>query len=313
MAERVVGVRAAEQFIVMRERPGLLRRMGHLARRKPLGAWATGVLVFMWLVAIFGPFITKGPIDIGFLPLYDPFRSFVEGSTRLEAPNSSHWFGTDSLGRDIFSRVLYATRLSMVISLSATVLGIAGGMTVGIISGYFMGWFDLLWQRVVDAFQAMPTLVLLMVVVFVLDANLFEVAVVIAVITIPAGGRLVRSMTMSIRENQYIEAARALGASNPRIISRHVYPNVLPVVIVLAATSLGGNLLLQSALSFLGLVSSETPDWGSMLNQGARRYIEAQPWLAIAPGVAISMTVLAYNLLGDTLRDILDPRLRGSD
>jgi peptide/nickel transport system permease protein len=280
--------------------PGWPTRLARLARRKPLGTLSVLILAVMWLTAIFAPWIA---------PYY--WRDVLTGP-RLSAPDAYYWFGTDDVGRDVFSRVVWAARLSLTVSLAATVIGTVLGAALGIVSGYFLGMFDLFWQRVMDAMQALPGLVLLMVLVQVLGTSLPVVAIALAVLTVPGTSRIIRSTVIAVRANPYIEAAKVVGAGNLRVMWHHVVPNSLPPILVLAALSLGGNLLLQSALSFLGLVSSEYPDWGSMLNAGARRFMESAPWLAIFPGLAITITVFAYNMLGDTLRDVLDPRLRGS-
>ncbi len=277
-----------------------LLTLGRLAARKPLGTVSVLLLTALWLMAALAPAIAPFPAD----------KVFV--GPRLAKPSATHLFGTDEVGRDVFSRVVHGSRLSLSVSVGSTALGILAGTLVGIISGYFLGLFDLLWQRVLDAFQALPALVMLMVIAYVLGPQLPLVALALAILTAPVVSRVIRASTMAVRENAYIEAAQVLGAGHPRVLLRHILPNVMPTVIVLAAIGLGSNILLQSALSFLGLVSSQTPDWGGMLNLGARRYMEVQPWLALAPGIAISLTVLAYNLLGDALRDILDPRLRGT-
>ena len=180
------------------------------------------------------------------------------------------------------------------------------------VSGYFMGKVDLVMQRITDTFQAFPNLVLLLAVVAVFGTRITVVFLALALITIPGGGRIVRSVVISTRQNAYVEAARAMGASERRILFRHVLPSALAPLIVLVSIGLGGNLLAQSTLGFLGLVSSAYPDWGGMLSGGARSYLERMPWLVLAPGGMISLAVLSYNMLGDALRDLLDPRLRGS-
>lgn len=282
------------------ERGTSIHRMARTAARKPLGTAAVVVLAGLWLMAALAPALA-------------PFRADqVFAGPRLVGPSGAHWFGTDDVGRDVFSRVLYGARLSLTVSVGSTALGVVVGTLIGVVSGYFLGLFDLLWQRVLDAFQALPALVLLMVIAYVLGPKLPLVALALAILTAPFVSRVIRASTIAVRENAYIEAAHVLGAGHLRVLVRHILPNVAPTVIVLGAIGLGSNILLQSALSFLGLVSSQTPDWGGMLNLGARRYMEVQPWLALAPGIAISLTVLAYNLLGDALRDILDPRLRGT-
>jgi peptide/nickel transport system permease protein len=279
---------------------GWVRAVVRFAREQPLGAASAVVIVAMWVIAALSPIIAPYPADEAF------------AGPRLAAPSADHWLGTDEVGRDVLSRLLVGSRLSLGVSLVATVIGILGGTIIGIASGYKLGLFDLIWQRVIDAFIAMPILIVLMVIAFVTGGGLLWVTLAVALVTVPAGSRVIRSQTISVAASDYTEAAAALGASEYRIMLRHVLPNVLPTVLVMIALSLGQNILLQSALSFLGLVASQTPDWGSMLNVGARRYMEEQPWLAIAPGLTIAVMVLAYNLLGDALRDELDPRLRGS-
>jgi ABC-type dipeptide/oligopeptide/nickel transport system permease subunit len=254
----------------------------------------------MWAIAALSPLISPYPADEAF------------AGPRLASPSAAHWLGTDEVGRDVLSRLLVGSRLSLSISLVATVVGIAGGTVIGVLSGFKLGLFDLIWQRLIDAFIAMPILIVLMVIAFVTGGGLLWVTLAVALVTVPAGSRVIRSQTISVATSDYTEAAAALGATEFRIMFRHVLPNVMPTVLVMVALSLGQNILLQSALSFLGLVASQTPDWGSMLNVGARRYMEEQPWLAVAPGATIGVMVLAYNLLGDALRDVLDPRLRGS-
>lgn len=278
----------------------LLKALLKFAKRKPTGAASLVLIVVVWLIAIFAPALAP----------YPPTEVFV-GPT-LAAPTSAYPLGTDDVGRDVFSRLVFGARLSLSISLVATLVGTAGGLVFGMASGYLLGVVDLIGQRVIDALISMPTLIVLMVVAFVLGGQLLWITLAVAFVTIPRGSRIFRAAAISLRENAYVEAASALGATDRRIIVTHILPNMMPTVIVLFAISLGQNILLQSALSFLGLVSSQSPDWGAMLNVGARRYMVAQPWLALAPGIVISVTVLAYNLLGDALRDVLDPRLRGT-
>jgi peptide/nickel transport system permease protein len=270
-----------------------------LARRNPVGTAALLILAFVWIVAAFAPQIA-----------HYYWKDSLNGP-RLAHPNAKFWLGTDYAGRDVFSQLVWAARLSLTVSFAGTFLGIGFGSLIGVLSGYFLGLFDLLLQRVLDAFQALPVLVLLMVIVTVFGTQLYVVALALLVITVPGSSRIVRSTVISIRQNAYIESAKAIGAGHTRIILRYIIPNSFAPVVVLAALQLGGNLLIQAALSFLGLTSSQYPDWGGMLNAGARQYMVTAPWLVFAPGIAIALTVLAYNMLGDTLRDILDPRLRG--
>jgi peptide/nickel transport system permease protein len=293
------GIAGTPAASALAPRVSLLTKTVRLARRKPLGTIALLIIVLVWLVAVFAPWIS-----------HYYWRDSLNGP-RLTAPNSRFWFGTDAVGRDVFSRVVWGARLSLTVSFVATALGIGIGSLIGVLSGYYMGIFDLSLQRVLDGFQALPVLVLLMVIVAVFGAKLYVVVLALMVVTIPASSRVVRSTVIGVRQNAYIESAKAIGAGDLRIILRYIAPNSFAPIVVLAALLLGSNLLVQAALSFLGLTSSEYPDWGGMLNAGARQYMVTAPWLAFAPGIAIALTVFAYNILGDTLRDILDPRLRG--
>src|SRR6185437_4555672 len=231
---------------------------------------------------------------------------------RLLAPTSAHIFGTDESGRDVFSRLLFAGRLSLTLSLVTTVGGVALAVLVGVVSGYAAGWFDLIFQRITDACQALPILVILLVLAALYQGNRVIVLTAIALLFAPAAGRLFRSATLVLRDQPFIEAARVVGASPMRVILTHIMPNLYPLIIVFATAYVGFNLLLLAVLSFLGFINGDYPDWGSMLNLSASSYMVSAPWLVLAPGAAITLAVLAYNLLGDSLRDILDPRLRGS-
>jgi peptide/nickel transport system permease protein len=279
-------------------RPSALVRLGRVARRKPLGTIAFFVLLVIWVACLLAPVIAPYGYD----------QLFV--GPKFAPPSSAHWMGTDQLGRDEYSRLLYAGRLSLVIGVGATVVGVALAVLIGVVSGYVLGWFDLVFQRITDAMQALPVLVILLVIASLFKGDQLVVLLAVAVLFAPAGGRLFRSQTLVVRNEQYLEAARVVGASHLRIMLRYILPNIAPLVIVLATVAVGANLLLLAALSFLGVIPGDYPDWGKMLNYSAASYMVAAPWLAIAPGAAITAAVLAYNLLGDALRDILDPRLR---
>jgi ABC-type dipeptide/oligopeptide/nickel transport system permease subunit len=272
----------------------LLRR----ARQKPLGVVALALLAAIWLLCLFAPVIAPYPWNQVF------------AGPRLQAPSAAHLLGTDQVGQDVFSRLLYGGRLTLTISLVATVAGVTLATVIGVLSGYALGTFDLLIQRLSDGVQAMPGLIVLMVVAAVFSGSLGWTMAMLVVLTAPSGARLLRSATLGVRQSQYIEAARTLGASHPRVLLRHILPNVAPLMIILFSLSAGANLLLLAALSFLGVINATYPDWGTMLNASAQTYMVGAPWLAVAPGLAISLTVLSYNLLGDMLRDVLDPRLR---
>jgi peptide/nickel transport system permease protein len=285
-----------EQAVPVRRSWGwaLLRRV----RRKPLGIVALALLAAIWMLCVFAPAIA-------------PYSwNQVFAGPRLQGPSAEHLMGTDQVGQDVFSRLLYGGRLTLTMSLIATIGGVTLATIIGVLSGYLLGTFDLLIQRVADAVQSMPGLVVLMVVAAVFGGSLGWTMAMLVVLTAPGGARVLRSATLGVREAQYIEAARTLGGGHLRILLRHILPNVAPLVIILFSLSAGANLLLLAALSFLGVINATYPDWGTMLNASAQTYMVGAPWLAIAPGLAISLTVLSYNLLGDMLRDVLDPRLR---
>lgn len=269
-------------------------------RRKPLSAAAGAVVVVACLLALLAPWIAPyGPDDVDLL-------------ARLNGPSSAHWLGTDQFGRDVWSRVMYGGRTSLAVGIGATALGIGMGVVFGLLSGYAGGGLDLVIQRLMDAVMALPPIILLMVLATTLSPSLRNVIIAISILITPGASRVVRGATLGTKEMLYIEAARATGASAPRIVFRHVLPNVMAPIIVIASISVGSAIMIEAALGFLGLsVRPPTSTWGNMLNTGAQTYMERAPWLALAPGLAIAMTVFSINLLGDGLRDVLDPRLRG--
>jgi peptide/nickel transport system permease protein len=286
-------------------RPRRLGRMSkallHFIRAKPLGALGGGFVVLMIVLAIFADVIA--PYD------YNK-RNLRE---RLEPPSFKHIMGTDNLGRDVFTRIVYGARVSITVGFGGIGLGVLLASMVGITSGYFGGWFDILFQRLVDAWQAFPWLVILLSLIAVLQPGMLTLIFAIGILSASGSSRIIRSATLAVKENQYIEAARAVGGSHARIIIRYILPNVFTVIIIIATIGLGGVILAESALSFLGFgVPPPFPSWGEMLSGSARVYMYRAPWLAIWPGVAISVAVFGFNMLGDALRDVLDPRLRGS-
>ncbi|MGH9174539.1 MAG: ABC transporter permease [Vicinamibacterales bacterium] len=245
-------------------------------------------------------------------PLLAPYHpeNDVITSRLGESPSWSHPLGFDYIGRDVLSRVIYGTRVALLVGLLSSAIAVVIGVSVGAIAGYFGGWVDSLLSRVVDTLMAFPLLVLLVTLSAVFDPSLTTTIIVIGVTVWATYARVVRADVLSIRERDYVQAARAAGADNPRIIFRHVIPNVLGPVIVLATLGVGGIIILEAALSFLGLgIQPPTPSWGRDLAD-ARQHIRSYPHMAIAPGVMITITVLAFNLLGDGLRDALDPRQR---
>ena len=295
--------------------PGRLRRMGRLARQRPLGALAAGIIFILIITALFGQDIRIGGETIvpGFAP-YPAEKTDVVN--KLAAPSwPDHIAGTDSLGRDMFSRIIFGARTAMIIGLAATGIGIAIGTLIGTISAYLGGFGDLVVQRISDAFQALPPLVLMMVLVTMMSPGIGTVVFVIVIFLVPGTQRVIRGTVLSIKEFTYVEAARAIGASGSRVVLRHILPNIVAPVMVLATVTIGGTILAEAALSFLalGANSAENPTWGFILFEATQRgNLDRWPWLALAPGVAITLIVLSFNLLGDALRDILDPRLRGT-
>jgi peptide/nickel transport system permease protein len=241
----------------------------------------------------------------------DPIAT--EAASTLAAPGPAHWLGTDHLGRDIYSRIVHGARVSLIVGVSSTLVGsVLGGIT-GLLSGYVGGKTDLLVQRCLDILQGLPLLVLALVMSASLGPSIENVIVAISIPIIPRAARIVRSSVLSIREMQYVEAARALGLRHLRIAFRHVLPNTVGPFIVLCTAQLGSAILVEAALSFLGLgVPEPYPSWGRMLSVSAAEYAQKAPHLVLFPGLAISLAVFGSNLLGDALRDTLDPRLRGA-
>jgi peptide/nickel transport system permease protein len=270
------------------------------ARREPVGFVCVFVVIAFIVVATFAPWI-------------QPYGESDIVGKRLQAPSSEHFFGTDNIGRDVFSRVLMGARVSMLVGFVSVAMGLVSGAALGITSAYFGGKFDLYIQRLVDAKLAMPTLILAMLLLAVLGPGLWSAVIAIGILGIGNGSRVIRSSVLSIKEEMYVEAARAIGATAPRVMARHILPQVVPLLIILASVSIPGAISIEASLSFLGIgVQPPTPSWGNMLSGPGRAYMETAPWLVLGPGIALSVVVLAYNLLGDSLRDVLDPRLRGS-
>lgn len=270
-------------------------------RRKPLGVVSALVIVGLVVAALAAPLIAP----------YDPLSQNPRKA--LRPPGSEHLFGTDQLGRDILSRVVWGARPALLVGLVSVALATVIGTLVGITSGYFGGWVDFVLQRLVDTLMAFPTIILAIGVVAVLGTGTLNVTVALAVVLTPGVTRVVRSATLMVKASQYIEAARCVGCTDTYIMRQHVLPNVLPPIIVVATVAIGNAIVAEASLSFLGLGTQPPyPSWGNMLSGPARSYLEQAPWLAIFPGLALSLVVLAFNLLGDALRDILDPRLRGA-
>jgi len=270
-----------------------------LARGHPRVILAGSLVLLLFLIALLAPFISP----------HDPIAVNADNAY-LPPLSPSHLLGTDELGRDLFSRVLWGARVSLPVAFVAVAVGLVAGGVIGLMSGYFGGVFDLLLMRLIDALLAFPALILAIAIVAALGPDLRNAMIAIGIVAIPVYARLVRALVLQLKQMEFIAATRSLGATPIRIIVRHLIPNLLNPVIVQVSLSAGFAILAEATLSFLGLGAQvPTPDWGQMINTGAT-FLANDPWLAIVPGTAISVTVFSFNLLGDSLRDALDPRLR---
>jgi peptide/nickel transport system permease protein len=271
-----------------------------LIKEKPLGAFGGVIVLGLLFCALFAPWIATNPYD----------QTNVRN--RLKPPSSQFYFGTDNLGRDIFSRIVYGARVSVTVGFGAVSIGITLATIIGVGSSYFGGKSDVLVQRLVDAQMAIPGLLLLLNIMAVLGAGLLNIILALGVVSAAGSSRIIRSAALTVKENQFVEAARAIGASHLRIILYYILPNIMAPIIIITTVSLGFTILIESTLSFLGFgVPPPYPSWGEMLSGSGRSYMHKAPWMATWPGVAISLAVFGFNMLGDALRDLLDPRLRG--
>ena len=269
------------------------------ARRYPLGAIGALIMIVFVFSAIFADVLAPK----------DPLQTLASAS--LRAPDSSFMMGADMMGRDMLSRIIHGARISLTVGVASILLGGIIGIIIGLMSGYLLGWFDLLMQRLIDIMQALPLLVLALVMAASLGPSLQNTVIAISIPLVPNVARVVRSSTLSLREMPFVEAARAAGMSEVRVALRHVLPNILAPLIVLFTAQLGAAILVEASLSFLGLgVPEPHPSWGRMLSESAAEYVRVAPWLVVFPGLAISLAVFGTNLFGDALRDILDPRQR---
>ncbi len=270
-----------------------------LAWRHPLGAAGAVVVFVMIFMAVFAEILTP----------YDPELNAFEHM--LEPPNLQFLMGTDQFGRDQLARIIYGARTALFVGFSSAFVGATLGLVLGVASAYFGGRFDLVFQRVMDVFMAFPLIIMALAVVSILGPGIENVIIAITIPFIPFCARVVRSSALALREIPYIDAARALGYSHARIILRHMVPNVMAPYLIMITAFVGQAILLEASLSYLGLgVQEPTPAWGLMLQGGAEEYAESAPWVAIWPGIAISLAVFGFNLFGDALRDVLDPKLR---
>ena len=281
---------------------GFRRFARDLVRRKPLGAAGGAVALALFLVAVFADALAPYGFNA---------TSLLHA---LQKPGAAHWFGTDELGRDVLSRVIYGARVSLYVGLAATALSVILGSLIGVVSGYFGRGVDLMLQRLVDAWMAFPGLVMVIVILALLGPGQWSVILALGLSYAFPLSRIIRSAAMVVREQPYIDASRAVGASHRRILVWHVMPNIMAPIIIIASNSMGFVILVEAAVSFLGYgVPPPQPSWGGMLSATGRQYMVRAPWLSVFPGIALGLAVFSFNVLGDALRDLLDPRLAGSD
>ncbi len=266
--------------------------------RQPLGVMGLIVLVTLVVIAAFGP-------DLA------PFDPYELGTQRLAAPSAEHWAGTDQLGRDVWTRIMYGIRPSITVAFGAVAISIITGTVVGTISAYTGGLFDLVMQRITDALEALPALFLGILVLTIVKPSYGSLMFAIGLVMLPVAQRVVRASTLAVKNSDFVTASRVLGATNTRIIVRHILPNILSPVLVIASAELGGAILTSSSLSFLGFgTPPPEPSLGAMVSGDGRQFMTQAPWLVVAPAAVISLSILAANFIGDALRDVLDPRLR---
>jgi len=286
-------------------RRSIARRIGgglwNFGRRSPFSAFWGCIAVAIILMAAAAPLIAP----------YDPLKSDFRNMAKPPFPG--HYFGTDQIGRDTLSRVIYGARASLTVAIGAVLFGTTLGALWGLASGYFGGRFDIISQRIIEFLQSFPDLILAMAIAMALGAGLDTVIIAIAITRIPFGGRVIRSVVLSLKEMQYVEAARGLGASHLRLMARHILPQCIAPFLILATAHLGVAIIIEASLGFLGVgIPPPTPTWGNMLADSLNAGLVPPWWLVLFPGLAITITVLAFNLLGDGIRDVLDPRLRSA-
>jgi peptide/nickel transport system permease protein len=276
-----------------------MSQLKEFMRKQPLGAAGLVIVLVMIFASVFAPVLTP----------YDPEANAFE--FMLTAPNTSFLLGTDQFGRDILTRIIFGAQTALFVGFTAAFIGASVGLVLGVASAFFGGKFDLIFQRIMDVFMAFPLIILALAVVSIFGTGIQNVIIAITIPFIPRCARVVRSSALAIREIPYIDAARANGFSNARIIMRHMVPNVMAPFLIMITAFVGQAILLEASLSYLGLgVQEPVPAWGLMLQGGAEEYVESAPWVAIWPGVAISLAVFGFNLFGDSVRDMLDPKLR---
>jgi peptide/nickel transport system permease protein len=296
----VVRPTQAPRFVA-RHRRSYAEHLLAFARRKPLGAVGGLIVLLLIFVAVAAPWLAPYPYDE------------AVASIRLQGPSLAHPFGTDANGRDMLSRIIWGARISVTVGFGAVLISTVLATTIGVVSGYMGGWFDLLFQRFIDIWISFPALVLLVSLISIFGPGLWSVTIILGILVTPGSSRVIRSAVIGMRHLPYVETASCLGAGHARIIRWHVLPNVFVPILILATVRLGTAILAEATVSFLGYgVPPPYPAWGAMLSGTGRAYMLQSPWLSIWPGLAISLVVFGFNVLGDALRDVLDPRLRSA-
>ena len=290
--------RGSELLTQIGEQDGVREKLRRMARQNKLAAFSAVLIALVLLLAVFAPLVA---------PYGEAEQDVL---ARLQPPSAAHWFGTDELGRDVLSRILYGSRLSLAIGILPSVISLVIGIVLGLLAGYFCGWADYVIMRLADVMLSVPSLLLAMVVMYTLGSSTVNLFVALSMVGWASVARVVRSQTLSLKESEYVEAAQSIGVSRFNIMRRHILPNCVPSLIVLFTLNVPAAILSESSLSFLG-IGAQPPaaSWGLMVNQ-SKQFLFTQPWLALAPCVAIMVVVLAFNFLGDGLRDVLDPYMK---
>ena len=297
----MTSIARSSELADLRPKRTYLQSFARFLRQKPLGTLGLAIMLAFAIMALVSPYVV--PKDI----------LATNAKAILHAPSGDFWFGTDQFGRDLFSRTLFGSRISMMVGFAVLILGTSLGAALAVITAYIGGKVDLLTQRIVDAMMAIPTLVLALTIMSVLGASMFNLILAISIATLPNALRTVRSVVLSIKATQYVDSARATGCTSIRIMIFHVAPNCMAPYLVIASVALGGAILSEASLSFLGAGAPEqTVTWGSLLSRDKLQYFALAPWMAIFPGLFLTALVFGINVFGDALRDVLDPRLRGS-
>ena len=315
-SEAAIDAVAIREGWTLPPRLGLGTRLWRVARRKPLGTFGALAIAILAAFAVGAPVIGRYDPSETFSRANPSYQEGVFNPQALRAtttdsnspPSAGHWLGTDNAGRDIWSRVVWGARRSLSIGVGALSLSLVIGSVAGIVSAYFSGWVDTVMQRFIDSLQAFPALLLLILIATFMEPNIRNLMLALGVVGIPQVSRIVRGTVLSLREMPYVEAARVLGAGDFRIMAWHILPNALAPIIVVFTIGLGSVIIAEASLSFLRMAPPGI-SWGQMLDEG-RQFVTSSPWQALFSGLAISVAVLGFNLAGDALRDVLDPRLR---